>query len=88
MQNPKLKIQNALLLALLVLFFGGAVYSADKGDFQFRKQPEIQQVRPPKPVRIKLHRTAKGEYSWELSGDNADDIAATDRRLKKLLKVE
>lgn len=80
--------KTALSVIVIVLLFTCSAISADKGDFQFKKQPEIQQVRPPKPVTIKLHRTAKGEYSWELSGGNADDIVATDRRLRKLLKVE
>lgn len=84
-------LKSALLTTELIfayVLFSENALSADKNDFQLKKQPEIQQVRPPKPVAIKLHRTAKGEYSWELSGGNADDIAATDRRLRKLLKVE
>lgn len=66
----------------------GLAVSAEKSDFQFRKQPEIQQVRPAKPVKIKVHRNAKGEYSWDLSGDSADEIAEIDKKLRKLLKVQ
>lgn len=80
--------KTILYVALASLILAGSANSADKGDFQFGKQPEIQQVRPAKPVKIKLHRTAKGEYSWELAGDDADEIARTDRKLRKLLKVE
>jgi hypothetical protein len=72
----------------LGLFLWGSVGAAEKTDFQFKKQPEIQQVRPQKPVKIKLHRNAKGEYSWDLNGDNVDEIVNTDRKLRKLLKIQ
>lgn len=64
------------------------VFSADKDSFQFKKQPEIQQVKPKKPVKIKLKRSAEGKYAWELTGDDVDEIVRADRKLKKLLKVE
>lgn len=64
------------------------VFSADKDNFQFKKQPEIQQVKPKKPIKIKLKRSAEGKYSWELGGDDVDEIVRIDRRLKKLLKIE
>jgi hypothetical protein len=59
--------------------------AAEKEQFQFKKQPEIQQIKPKKPVRIKLKRTSKDEYSWELSGDDVDEIVRVDRRLRKQL---
>ncbi len=77
-----------VLGVLLVLSSWGGAAGAEKSDFQFKKQPEIQQVKPQKPVKIKLHRNAKGEYSWELSGDNVDEIVNTDRKLRKLLKIQ
>lgn len=67
---------------------GQRVFSADKDSFQFKKQPEIQQVKPKKPVKIKLKRSADGKYAWELTGDDVDEIVRADRRLKKLLKIE
>ncbi len=56
--------------------------------FQYTKSTEIQQVKPKKPVKIKLKRSAKGEYSWDLSGDNVDDVVKADKRLRKLLEME
>jgi hypothetical protein len=72
----------------LTLFVAAGAVFAEKSDFQFKKQPEIQQVKPQKPVKIKLHRNAKGEYSWDLNGDNVDEIVNTDRKLRKLLKTQ
>jgi hypothetical protein len=72
----------------LALFIAEGAVSAEKSDFQFKKQPEIQQLKPQKLVKIKLHRNAKGEYSWDLSGDNVDEMVNTDRKLRKLLKIQ
>ena len=52
------------------------------------KNQEIQNVKPKKPVKIRLHRNANGEYAWDITGDNADEICRADSRLKKLLKIE
>lgn len=95
MQNLKCKIQNVVegiilisFIFLLVLFSPVRGLSSEKNDFQFKKQPEIQRIKPPKPVKVKLHRTAKGEYTWELNGDDVDEIIQADRKLRKSLKLE
>jgi predicted secreted protein len=64
-----------------------AACAADNDDLQVKKQPELQQIRPKKPVKIKLRRSPKDEYTWELSGDDADEIVKTDRKLRKMLNV-
>jgi hypothetical protein len=56
--------------------------------FQVSKDTGIQHAVPKKPVRIKLHRNAKGDYSWDLTGDSVDDVVKADRRLRKLLDIE
>jgi hypothetical protein len=38
-----------------------------------------------KPVKIKLKRDSKGNYSWEINGENAEDIINADKSLKKSL---
>jgi hypothetical protein len=78
-----------ILLAATLLFFTASFASAlEKQAFQVKKQPELQQIKPKKPVKIRLKRTAKDEYSWELSGDDVDDIVRTDQRLRKVLNVK
>ena len=78
----------AIACVLCVTLISGSVFSEEKPDFQFKKQPEIQQVKPRKPVRIKLHRSPKDGYSWDLTGDNVDEIIKADRRIRSLLKIE
>ncbi len=66
-------------------------YAADndkKPALQFSRNHDISQIKPRKPVKIRLHRTAKGEYQWDITGDNADDIVRADKRLRKLLETE
>ncbi len=75
------------VLTMLILFFLISPAIAAQEAFPVKKQPELQQIQPKKPVKIRLKRTAKDEYSWELSGDDADDIIRTDQRLRKLLNV-
>lgn len=72
----------------MVLMAVSAVESTDDGGFQFRKVSELQRIQPKKPVRIKLRRTARGQYSWELSGDDAGEILRVDRELRKVLKPQ
>ncbi len=73
------------LIGIVFLFIASAAYPAEKEGFQFKKQPELQQIKPKKPVKIKLKRTAKDEYSWELSGEDVDEIVKTDKKLRKML---
>lgn len=79
----------SLIIAFVVLLsISDSAFSAEKDNFQFKKQPEIQQVKPKKPVKIKLRRSAKDGYTWEISGDDVDEIVKADRRLRKLMKEE
>lgn len=77
-----------IVLSISIIFILSFVFSEDNKNFQFKKQPEIQQVKPKKPVKIKLKRSVDGKYTWDLLGDDVDEIVMADRRLKKLLKLE
>lgn len=86
-----LKFKFLIMLFALLLIFALPVYSSNsdkKQPVQFGKNPQIQQIKPKKPVQIKLHRNAKGEYSWDIRGDNVDEVVHADSRLRKLLKIE
>lgn len=79
---------SIIIIALSLCFFQSSAYAAEKSNFQFKKQTELQQVKPKKPVKIKLRRSAKDEYTWELTGDDADEILRTDKRLRKMLNTQ
>lgn len=82
-----------LIASLCFLSLSFSVDAADnpqkpQAQFQFKKNEEVKQIAPKRPVRIKLHRSATGAYNWDLTGDNVDDIIRADARLRKQLKVE
>jgi len=83
----RVKSAGIFLLFLLVCFIVSPAYPADREDFRFRKEPELQQIRPKKTVKIKLKRTGKDEYSWELAGDDVDEIIKADRKLRQELRL-
>jgi hypothetical protein len=82
----------SLCLVSVSLLFSTMSFAADvkppQPVFQASKQPDIQAVRPKRPAKIRLHRNAKGEYTWDIAGENADDVVRADARLRKLLKIE
>jgi hypothetical protein len=85
MQKIILLLFIVFSISIFLLF--SPVYPENK-NFQFKKQLEIQQVKPKKPVKLKLKCSAEGKYTWEISGDDVDEIVKADRRLRKLLKIE
>jgi hypothetical protein len=78
----------AVALSVSIFFFLHFAPAEEKKFLQIKKQPEIQQVRPRKPVKIRLKRSAEGKYTWEITGDDVDQIVRADKRLKKLLNIE
>lgn len=79
---------NAFLISAAMLLTPVSLCASEKEGFQFKKQPELQQIKPKKPVKIKLRRSPRDEYTWELAGDDADEIVRTDRRLRKMLNLQ
>ena len=54
----------------------------------FQQIPELQEIAPEKPVKIKLKRGASGKYSWEISGDDADRIIKANKTLKESVEKD
>lgn len=59
--------------------------SNQKG-FEYQAVSEIKDIKPEKSVRIRLKRDKKGEYSWELSGDDVDRIIEVDKKLRGTIR--
>jgi hypothetical protein len=81
-------MRQILFIAIIISLLFSLSFAAEKDGFAFKKQPELQQIKPKKPVKIKLKRSSKDDYTWELSGDDVDEIVKTDRRLRQMLKVQ
>ncbi len=73
----------AFLIVLLFLPVQACTDSRGEQKAVFTQQPEIRDMRPKKPVKIKLKRNATGSYSWDLTGDDAEKIIETDGKLRK-----
>lgn len=79
-----------IIVIISVLFFSFFSFSEGfaQSQVQVTKNKALQYAKPKKPVKIKLHRDKKGEYSWDITGENVDDIIKADKRLRQLLKEE
>ena len=77
-----------LLQIILLTFFIAACSRTDEKQQApvFKQIPQIQEVKPEKPPKIKLKRDSKESYSWEISGDSVDEIIEADKKLRKDLK--
>ena len=52
----------------------------------FKQQPEITEIRPQRPVKIKMKRNTSGQYSWDISGDDTDKVLEADSKLREGLE--
>ncbi len=77
-----------IILFVIALFPIYSCSNSGAGDKPavFKQIPEMKEIKPQKPVKIKLKRNAKGEYSWDISGNDADEILKNDQLLQKSLK--
>ncbi len=81
------KLLIILFVIVLILSVQACSDSANKHeDTVFKQIPQIQEIKPEKPPKIKLKRDSKESYSWEISGDNVDEIIEADKKLRKNLK--
>lgn len=83
---------NKLIPVLLIMIFLIPLQACTRTEEKkegtvFKQQPEILEVKTQqKPVTIKLKRSVNGDYSWDLSGSDADEVLKADKRLKDSLK--
>ena len=77
-----------VLIAVIILLPVHACTETKGGSEKpvFKQQSDITEIRPQKPAKIKLKRGTTGQYSWDLSGDDADKILEADRKLREGLK--
>ncbi|MEK6693680.1 MAG: hypothetical protein AABY44_09680 [Nitrospirota bacterium] len=55
---------------------------------QIQQIPSLAQAKPRKPLKINLKRNSKNDYSWEINGENVEDIINADKKLRKGLGME
>lgn len=85
--------ENKFAAVLLLLFLSYALYACNQSEgnpqkTEFRQVPEIAEIKPQKPVKVKLKRSVKGGYSWEVSGDDTEKVIRANKKLKEVLDSE
>lgn len=81
-------IKSYLILLSVVFFMCSLIeipQTYAQSQVQVSQDKTLQYAKPKKPLRIKLHRSKNGEYSWDITGENVDEIVRADKRLRKLL---
>lgn len=81
---------SIILISLLIADCKGAPPpSSGKPEASSIQQiPSLAETKPKKPLRIKLKRTSKDDYSWEINGEDVEDIVKADKKLRKGLGIE
>ncbi|GBE05524.1 MAG TPA: hypothetical protein ENH31_02975 [Nitrospirae bacterium] len=79
-------LRIVLAISLLITAYACTDPDVKEKPAVFKQVPEIQEIMPQKPVKIKLKRNAKGNYAWDISGNNADEVLETDKKLKESFK--
>ena len=77
--------RTAIIISLLFPLYSCTDHGHDPDERVFKQIPELQEIKPLKPVKIKLKRNARGEYSWDLSGSETDQIIEADKKLRESL---
>jgi predicted secreted protein len=83
------KVRLFPILFVIALLIPAMSCKDGKGDRQesvFKQVPELIELKPERPVKIKLKRNASGSYSWELSGSDTDKVLQADKKLKEALE--
>jgi hypothetical protein len=86
-------VTNAKLLltfSMVVFFLVPACTGHDGTDRKpvFQQVPELKTIKQEKPVKIKLKRGSSGNYSWEISGYDADRVIDENNKLKKSVEKD
>ncbi|MEE9523496.1 MAG: hypothetical protein V3V59_01965 [Thermodesulfovibrionales bacterium] len=55
-------------------------------ELELKKDDNLSQIKPEKPVQTKLKRKDNGKYSWEIKGDNTKKIIEADKELRNYTK--
>lgn len=90
-------MKRLIVILVIVIFINsllithGASPPPSQGKSQspsIQQVPSLTQAKPKKPLKIKLKRNSKDDYSWEISGESVEEIINADKKLRKGLGME
>lgn len=76
------------VVAACALLLAAPSSATEKEGFEFKRKPEVAQIKPKKPVRVKIKRHNDGKYTWEISGDDIEEIRKADARLRGMFEAK
>lgn len=71
-------------ILLILLVFATPLWAGEKNEaFSFKQKPIPSPTKKSK-VNIKLRRLSDGQYTWEVSGSDLNEIIKIDNRLRDI----
>lgn len=70
----------------ITLISAQAALAAEPEKFELRQDAEVRQARGRKPPTIVIKRDPNGHYTWEIKGEDAEEVIAADRRLREYMR--
>lgn len=83
-----MRVGMLMAACVLCMTLTATSYAAEKEKIEYKQDTEIKQARGRKPAVVTLKRDDKGLYSWEIKGDETEDVIEADKRLRDYLKVK
>lgn len=79
-------MKNGFIIFVSIFLLSACTDPERKAEhIDFKEHPAIREIKPQKPVKIKLKRNASGSYSWALSGNDADNVLQVNKKLAESL---
>ena len=70
----------------ITLLFAQAALAAEPEKFELKQDSEVRQARGKKPPTTVLKRDPNGHYTWEIKGEDTEEVIAADKRLREYLR--
>lgn len=75
-------------VCLWAVLMAGVALGAEPDKFEYRQDQDIRQLRGKRPATVTLKRDDTGRYSWEIKGDDTEEVIAADKRLREYLRLK
>jgi len=72
------------LLIIMVLALASPAWAEEKAETFSFKQKQLPSTTKKGRVNIKLRRLSDGQYTWEISGSDINEVIKIDNRLKDI----
>ena len=80
------RVAYALFALSALLLFSSAALGSEPDKFEYRQDSEVRQVHGKKSPTIDLKRDDTGRYTWEIKGEDTEEVIAADKRLREYIK--